>query len=438
MSLQALREKRTNVVAQMRGIIDAAEKDNRDLTAEEQTSFDELKAEETGLATRIERYVGLEASTAALDAVTPAAARGNGPGAIGAGGRGPEAKKDFESIGEFLAAVRFNPNDQRLNFVEGVGRTDAVEEGGEIRAEFRMDNDTSGGFMVPPQLRTEIMRVSPETALVRPRAAVIPPGSPPDAGVIIPALDQSGSNPQNMYGGVDVQWIGEGQQKPETDGKLNRIQLEPQEVAGFVTVTDKLLRNWQAASAFIGNLLRGATTAAEERAFLRGNGVNQPLGAINSAAMYFVHRAIALHVGYDDLVAMVSRVLMRDGTSPIWTMPQGALPDLAKMTDPEGHYIWKANAVDGFAGSLLGYPVRWYNRAPLLGTKGDISLNDWSNYLIKDGSGPFVAASEHVKFLTNETVIKIFWNVDGAPWLTAPVTEENGYQVSPFVGLDVP
>jgi HK97 family phage major capsid protein len=65
-------------------------------------------------------------------------------------------------------------------------------------------------------------------------------------------------------------------------------------------------------------------------------------------------------------------------------------------------------------------------------------LADWSYYLIKDGSGPFVAASEHVYFLNNKTVIKIFWNVDGTPWLNAPFTEENGYQVSPFVALDVP
>ena len=49
-----------------------------------------------------------------------------------------------------------------------------------------------------------------------------------------------------------------------------------------------------------------------------------------------------------------------------------------------------------------------------------------------------MAASEHVKFLQNKTVIKIFWNVDGAPWLKAPFKEENGYEVSPFVALDVP
>lgn len=49
-----------------------------------------------------------------------------------------------------------------------------------------------------------------------------------------------------------------------------------------------------------------------------------------------------------------------------------------------------------------------------------------------------MAASEHVKFTSNKTVIKIFWNVDGAPWMNEPFKEENGYEVSPFVALDVP
>lgn len=442
MDLKALREKRAQIVAQMTAIITAAEGENRDLTAQEQTDFDALKAEEAGLATRIERIVGLNASTAALDAIVPAAGRGNGPGNLGAGGRGPEAKTEFESFGEFMAAVRFNPSDQRLNFVEGISRTEAViDESGEIRAEFRMDNDAQGGFMIPPQLRTTIMKVDPQASLVRPRANVIPPGTPPDSGVIISALDQSGVAPDNMFGGVKVVWIGEGDTKPETDGKLRSIELEPNEVAGFTTATDKFLRNWQAAGPFIENLLRGAVLSAEDWAFLRGDGVHKPLGALNAGATKYINRQAANHIRYVDLVAMVGRLLMRDGVSPVWSMPQQALPELATMTDPLGQYIWKpegSDVKDGFAGTLLGYPVRWNNRSPGLGVKGDVLIADWSYYLIKDGSGPFVATSEHVKFLENKTVIKIFWNVDGSPWLTAPIQEENGYEVSPFVGLDVP
>lgn len=432
-SLAALRASRVELHGKMTAIIEAAEQANRDLTAEEQAQFDQFKAERETLDRRIERAEGLAASEAVLNAVVPALSRQAGPGAVQRAG-GPEASTQFESMGEFLAAVRFNPNDQRLNFVEGVGA--ATDENG-LQAEMRMDNDTAGGFMVPTQIRSTIMSVAPQDSLVRPRATVIPAGSPPDASITMPALDQSGTDPGHMFGGMTFSWIEEGGEKPETDAALKAITLTPHEIAGFVTVTDKLLRNWQASAVFIENLMRGGVSAAEDYAFLRGNGQTQPLGAINAPAMKYINRATSNSVTYLDLLSMVSRLLMRGGT-PVWSMPQGALPALATLTDPEGHYIWKANAVDGFAGTLLGYPVRWNNRNPLLGTKGDIILCDWSYYLIKDGSGPFVAASEHVKFTSNKTVIKIFWNVDGAPWLNGPIVEENGYEVSPFIGLDVP
>jgi HK97 family phage major capsid protein len=431
--LKQLREKRAKLVAEMRGIVTTAETDDRELTVEEQTQFDGLKAEKEGLDNRIARLEGLDASEAALNAVVPAASRNAGIQRAA----GPEAPKDFENIGEFMHAVLYRPSDQRLQYVDNLGAVDP--DTGELRAEFRMDNNPSGGFMIPPQLRQTIMRVAPQDALVRPRATVIPAGTPPDAGVTVPALDQTGANPGNMYGGMSVSWIGEGEDKPEGDAKLREITLTPHEVAGTVTVTDKMLRNWQAAATFIEDLMRGAVTAAEDYAFLRGTGTAQPLGVVNAGATKFINRALANHVGYADLVNMVGRLLMRGtGQQPVWSIPQAALVDIATMTDPEGHYIWKPDARDGFAGTLLGFPVRWNNRAPLLGTKGDIILADWSYYLIKDGSGPFVAASEHVLFRQNKTVIKIFWNVDGSPWLTAPIKEENGYEVSPFIGLDIP
>lgn len=433
MTLKELRDKRTKLVAELRGMIEAAETEDRDLTAEEQTGYDEKKAELDALDARITRLSGVEELEAAGTAVVPAAARRAGPVAP----PGPDAPKEFESIGEFLSAVRFNPTDPRLNYVEDAA---ANAEGAE--ASMRMDNDTQGGFMVPTQLRTEIMRVEAQDALVRPRATVIPAGSPPDAAITMPALDQSGQNPQNMFGGVEFKWIGEGEEKPETDAKLKSITLVPHEIAGFVTITDKLLRNWQASGAFIETLFRGAAASAEDFAFQRGTGVHQPLGVLNAPATKWINRATANLVKYEDLVAMVSRVLMRGG-APVWSIPQSVLPQLLTMTDPEGHYIWKASsavdaAVSGIAGTLLGYPVRWNSRSPNLGSKGDVILADWSHYLIKDGSGPFVATSEHVKFTSNQTVIKFFWNVDGAPWLNAPITEENGWEVSPFVGLDVP
>src|SRR5690242_926870 len=114
MLLKEMRAKRAALVADMRAIITKAEGENRDLTAEETTDYDAKKAELDKLKAKIERLQGLETEETGLNASRGAVARGQHPRA-----GGPEAKTSFESLAEFMSAVRFNPNDQRLNFVEG-------------------------------------------------------------------------------------------------------------------------------------------------------------------------------------------------------------------------------------------------------------------------------------------------------------------------------
>lgn len=434
-TLKELRDARAKKVAEMRALIDGgmnAADGARDLNAEEIVTYDGLQAEVVALSAQIGRLEGQASLEAGLgqvrgSQVQTAGGLGTGTGNIHA--PGDPAASEFETVGEFLAAVRFRPNDQRLSF-----------EQRENSAESRMDDGPSGGFMIPTQFRAGLFSVTPAQALVRPRAAVIDAGSPPDSAVTFGALDQRGTDPDALFGGVKVTWIGEGDKKPRTEsGKLREITLTPHEVAGTMVVTDKLLRNWAASDAWLRQQLRDAVTASEDRAFLVGDGIKKPLGGLVSSARFLVARLLANKISYLDIVAMVSRILMRGGeVSPVWIASQGTIPQLATLQDPEGRYIWKANAVDGFAGTLMGYPLRISNRVANLGGIGDISLVDWSYYVIKDGSGPFVAASEHVLFEENKTMLKIFWNVDGAPWLTAPITEENGWTVSPFVVLGDP
>lgn len=447
MNLKALRASRKAKIEAMRALIAGADAANLTaLSAEDQATYDDLRAEVDSLTASITTLEAQDELEASMNERRPAAAsrQGQEPGEAGAGAHGggvfraggPEAVKEFESFGEFMYAVRFNQNDQRLGalYNENAG-ANASEIG--VSAEQRMDTGSSGGFMVPTQFRSEIMRIDPAESIVRPRANVIPAGSPPDAAIVMPALDQTGDGPSNVFGGVEVKWIAEGDEKPDTDAKFREIKLEPHEVAGTITVTDKLLRNWQAAGPFLEGLLSGAVRQAEDFAFIRGTGVGQPLGYLNSKAALTIPRSVANQVNYRDLVAMLSQLLMRGG-SPVWIASQSVLPQILTLKDDEGRFIYNANAREGVGQTLLGYPLVWNNRAAGLGTDGDISLVDFSKYLIKDGSGPFIASSEHVLFKQNKTVIKIFWNVDGQPWLTEPFREENGYEVSPFLVLGAP
>lgn len=402
--------------------------EDRELTAEEEAEFDRLAGELKALDKKIAKATVVSNARAATPIlVGQPTARTLATDLSPEAAAGPQPKTEFEQFGEYLATIRFNPNDSRL-----AGLYAATDQS--------MGTDARGGYAIPPQFIANLLSVSNTGGVVRSSNPMVLPsgGSSPDEPVTMPALDQSdhGESPTvpKTFGGVELSWISEGAEKPQTDFKLRLITVTPYEIAGSLDITDKLLRNWSAAGNVISTLFTGARVAAEDSAFLSGNGSGKPTGVIGHAATIAVSRQTAGSFTYIDATNMLSSLLMRGG-SPVWVLNQSVMPKLMLMQDPEGHYIWQPNATTGVQTSLLGYPIKWSERSPILGNAGDVLLADFSNYLIKDGSGPFIGASEHVRWRENVTVFKTFWNVGGTPWLTQPYMTEDGLQRSPFVTL---
>ena len=435
MTIQALREKRAQVVADMEAILDTADTEARDLTAEEQEIYDAYADDLNQVKAKIERRESLDAEKDALVAIdTPAVSRSQGAGSRVVA---PEAKREFSSLGEFMGAVvkhaRGKGTDPRLDYHDDAAIQAAGPDGQ------NMGDGAAGGFMVPTQWRDTLMRVEPQEAIIRGRSNVIPAGTPPDAEITMPALDQTGDAPNNVFGGVEMNWIGEAQTKPKTEAKFREISLRPHELAGHIPITDKLMRNAPAMSGMVEQMMRQALISAQEFAFMSGDGVSKPTGILNSNATISVNRDTANTVVYDDVVNLLEKMLMEGGT-PYWLASQSIYGELARLQSPEGHLIWQQNAVDGSPGSLMGYPVFWHQRSPLKGTRGDLTIvNSNPYYLVKDGSGPFVDAGFiGDDFVNNQTRIKVFTNVDAKCWLTEPFKQEGDFEVSPFVTLDVP
>jgi HK97 family phage major capsid protein len=88
-------------------------------------------------------------------------------------------------------------------------------------------------------------------------------------------------------------------------------------------------------------------------------------------------------------------------------------------------------------GSLFGRPVVEIEQASTLGTVGDISLVDLSEYILIEKGGIQNASSIHIAFTTDETAFRFVYRVDGQPLWNNTLTPENGTSntVSPFVML---
>lgn len=445
MSTQELLQERAIALGRQAEILDTAQAENRNLTPEEEAEFtkaDTFCAIANAEISRRER----EQEAGDLDAPFGKKFR---PHAIGVDYSRNNRKLDdggFQSLGEFIDAVRFGDPKGRLRHLEhGPSGGVAVPEAfraqilpGRVMAEWTMDTGSQGGFAVPAQTWDgDPLMIQPEGAIVRPRAAVIPAGDPPDAPISIPAFHQGADG---VLGGVQVFWIGEGALKPETSGQLEEVVLQPHEVAAHTVVSDKLLRNWAAASRFISALLRRAVTHTEDVVFLRGDGVGKPIGLLNSPALLAVNRAVANQISFADVTAMLAKLPSESMSRAVWVAHQSTLPQLTGLKDEAGNAIFIAgDASKALPSTLAGLPLIFTGKTNPLGQKGDLLLVDFSYYLVKDGSGPFVAASEHVYFRENKTVIKVFWNVDGKGWVKEPLLLDDGVtRVSPYVALDVP
>jgi HK97 family phage major capsid protein len=305
-----------------------------------------------------------------------------------------------------------------------------ISEPGKLKA-MGIDSGEAGGFAVPDQFVQRILMVPPMDAIVRPRANVLPPGEYPDAKLELPALRQGASG---LYGGVSFSAVNEGAAGTSNDPKLDLVSLEPQRISGYVTVGNSLLRNATAMSAFIETLFRNAKAGYEDYQFIQGAGGALPLGMLNSPAKVQVVRTTAATVVFADIANMLAK---QYGSSPIWICNKSALPKMIGMADTVGNSIFIVGDITkGISAQLAGYPIFFTFRNPALGTEGDLMLVDPSYYLVKDGSGPFIQASEHVQFTSDQTIIKLSWWMDAQPWVKTALRMEDGVtDTSPIVVL---
>jgi HK97 family phage major capsid protein len=421
-TLEELRTKLAALITEWRGLTKAADEGNRDLTDEENTrctaigaEVDAIKLDMRKLEASAELRARMEAEGKELDkVVNPLRTIGD-----------RSTKTDqWDSLGAFVRDACLNPDSNVMR---------------EYR-EQTMGTGKAGGFAIPEQFRPTLLDVAPQTAIVRPRAQVLPAGEPPDAKLSMPSLDQTSA--QNIYGGAVVTHTGEGVTMTETDLKLREISWEPKEMTAYIVATNKVLVNWSGASALLESQLRKAMAGSEDYDFLRGDGINKALGITNCAAAILYGRAGANAISWADVYGMFSRLKM--GGSPVWLASQTIIPQLAAMVDAGSHAVWISGsgigtgAAQNLPGTLMGIPIVFAERLPALGTKGDLILADLSYYVIKDGSGPFVSWTEHLWWASNKSGVKIVWNVDARPWLTEPIGLEGATTstVSPFVVLN--
>jgi HK97 family phage major capsid protein len=311
-----------------------------------------------------------------------------------------------------------------------------------IRNAFQSDVPSDGGFLIPETLRSDLLQVALETAIVRPRARVIPMET---LRVPFPMIDST-SNASSVFGGIVCYWTEEGGTLTDSSPVFGRIVLDAKKLTAYPQVPQELVADSVISfQPFISQIFPEALSFYEDVAFLKGSGVGEPLGALAAGNTAIVSRAKEsgqpnATIVWENIVGMFSRMLPSSLGRAVWVASIDTFPELATMAlsvGTGGSAIWLNNGQDGPPMTILGRPVVFTEKAPgVLGGLGDISFVDFGFYLVGDRQVMSASVSEHYRFGNDELAFKIIERVDGKPWIQSPITPQNGGPtLSPFVQL---
>lgn len=296
-----------------------------------------------------------------------------------------------------------------------------------------------GGFLIPEILRSELLRVSLETAMVRPRARVVPMES---LSVPFPTIDST-SNASSVYGGIVGYWTEEGGSLTDSAPQFGRINLMAKKLTVYSEVPNELFQDsLLSLQAFMDQAYPEALSWFEDVAFTSGNGVGQPTGFLNADAAVSVTKETgqaATTIVWENIVKAYSRMLPSSIGRAVWVCHIDTFPELATMAlsvGTGGSAVWIGNG-DGAGAppmTILGRPVLFTEKANSVGTAGDVNFVDFGYYLIGDRQAMQADTSVDFKFGNDKTAMRVIERVDGQPWIKSAITPQTGSNtLSPFV-----
>jgi len=355
MSIRELMEKRATLVAEARKLLDLAEAEKRELTAEERAQYDKTFDEARALGDKIQREQELREEERRL---------------AEAGRLEPEGKKE-------------NPEERKLQaFRNFLVNGNAAE----YRA-LANDSDASGGFLhAAEQFVARLIKGLDNRVFVRQYATILPVTGSDTLGV--PTLTADPADPT---------WTTE-IAAPSEDSTMafGRRSLQPEQLSKLIKISMKLLRTSALPiENLVADRLAYKFAVAQENAFLNGDGDGEPLGIFTASAN-------GINTDRDVSTGNTDTAVTADGLteakyalkaqyrgSARWIFHRDGVKKISKLKDGEGQYLWRPGITVGEPDILMGLPVDESEYVPTTWTTGLYvgALCNWSNYWIAELQG---------------------------------------------------
>lgn len=371
-----LREQRANVREQQKALLDAAIEAKRDLTAEEQSSYDRMDADVISLGESVRK---LEESMQEDRAIADAFDR-----------LGAQPGND--------ATRKKNTTEELRSFLKGNGK-----RGMDIPVELRADQTTSTAAGVIPtgfygqlweymietssvlQLNPQILRTNSGETIKLPRAT-----AHSTAGAVTESVTISASDPTLDSVNSTV----------TKSGYLTQFSTELLDDSG-VDLQGYLARS---AGRALGNVVGSAAVTAAIAAASAGVTAGNGIGAVTSYGTQSTEGE-----GFDFLIDLYYSVIApyRNSASCGWLMSDVGASKVRKLKSADGVYAWQPSVIVGQPDLVLGKPVVTDTNVadPALSAKS-ILFGDWSSLVVRIAGGFRFERSDEFAFDADMTTFR--------------------------------
>lgn len=419
MRIAALKQSLAAVLASMDAITAEAvlvnaegEEEPRDLTAEEQQQFDELKKKALGLQASIAR----EEEVLALKA--SAAMPVNVPAPVGGFTVPAQVKEKLEPgimVARIAQAVFMGAGDQRAT-------AQAAEqlygsEMGQIVANMEQATNTKGGFLVDTAYSQDFIDI------LRPRVVIR------NLGARSVPMPEGNLTMRKGTAGSTAGYVGERVAAPTTDMTVAQLTMSAKRLTAIVPVTNQLIRRSSMnVQMMIRDDLVAGVAVKEDQQFLRGTGsATAPTGLRNLIAagnVIAANATVNLVNVTNDLGKL--RLAVLNANVPMsrcgYIMSPRTMMYLENLRDGNGNKAFPEVA----EGRLGIYPIGVTTSVPdNLGAgtnQSEIYFGDFDQFLIGDTEQVAIAASDvaayddggtvRAAFSNDETVVRVITEHD--------------------------
>lgn len=269
---------------------------------------------------------------------------------------------------------------------------------------------SSGGYLVPPEISSELIVLREQAAVVRSLCSAV-------------SVDSSSIQIAAVTSGTQAQWVAELATKPSQDMTFGQVTANVFTAAGLGIISNQLLQDARTSidSLIISDLAKRLATL-EEVAFLNGDGSGKPTGILNTSG---VNTTSLTSTTVPDLLDAITDAIVNVQTnyqgnpSHILMHPRtwARIVKARESTSPSTYLIGAGETSFGRRGSdalpggeLFGLPVVLTKNMPTnLGTgtnESRVIVGNFGEGLILDRQGITVDQSPHVYFSTNQTVFR--------------------------------